>query len=141
VANEISIRSQLTVRKGYIDYRSNPVAFEADMAGAKGPTPGAIAASTDGVDVDLSELTTPGVARFMNIDDTNFVEYGIFDPETNVFYPFGKILPGETYVVRLSSNFGEQYAGTGTGTTAATNTLRFKANTASVNVVVEVFEE
>jgi len=58
-----------------------------------------------------------------------------------VFDPFGKILPGETYVVRLSSNFGEQYAGTGTGTTAATNTLRFKANTASVNVVVEVFEE
>ncbi len=74
----------------------------------------------------------------MNQDSTNFVEFGIWDGTS--FYPVGRLLAGESYVLRLSPNLGEEY-GTGTGTTGeGINTLRFKADTASVNVLVEAFE-
>jgi hypothetical protein len=58
-----------------------------------------------------------------------------------VFYPLIELLPGESYVFRLSRNIQEQYAGTGTGTTAPDNRLRIKANGASCVVLVEAFEK
>lgn len=142
MANEATIRAQLTLKKGEIDYRSNPTVFLADVTGTKGPTPGAIAcAVAPGTDVDLSELTTPGFCVLHNLDSTNYVTYGIWDPEGGKFYPLGELLAGEFTVVRLSRNIQEEY-GTGTGTTGAdTNRLRIVADTAACNVFVGAFEK
>lgn len=140
MADEIQVLSGLVIRKGNLNYQSLPNTFTADLTGSIGPTPGAIVVDTLGVDVSFAQLTTPGVCRIMNIDDTNYVEWGVYDPETDVFYPVGELLPGESYVFRLTRNFGEEYAGTGTGTTSPTNRFRVKANTAQCVVVVEAFE-
>ncbi len=140
MANEATIRASLQIISGKLQYFSKPVVFLADVAGAKGPVPGAIWIEVDGTDIDFSELTVPSLCRFMNLDPTNFVEWGIWDPEGSTFYPVGELLPGEFSVIRLSRNLGEEY-GTATATTGAdTNKLRFRADTARCNVLVEAFE-
>ena len=146
MSNEARIRSSLTIRKGttplQLEYSSKPTTFLADVAGVKGPSPGAISVSVYGTDVDLSELEVPGLCRLMNLDAKNYVEYGIWDPEVDMFYPLGEVLPGESYVIRLSRNLREEYGtGTGTGTIGpSTNRLRLVANVATCNVLVEAFE-
>ena len=139
MANEATIRSSLQIKVGNLDYRSNPTSFQADVSVAQGPTPGLVTVTTDGVDVDLSELTIPGLCRVMNLDDTNFMEGGIWDGST--FYPLFDWLPGEFFDVRLSACLGEEFS-TGTGTTGApVNTFRLKADTASLFAIVEAFEK
>lgn len=147
MSDEANIQISLQITKsddtGIVNYRSYPTQFTADVNGSLGPTPGAFIASIYGTDVDLSQLTTPGLCKVSNQDSTNFVSYGICDPETDKFYPLGEILPGEFFLLRLSRNLAHEYAGagTGTGTTGAkTNTLRFVADTASCVVLVEAFE-
>lgn len=145
MANEAQIRSSLQIRKTsgsivVLEYRGQPTSFLADVAGTKGPLPGAMTVSTSGTDVDFSELTTPALCRIMNMDDTNFVTYGIWDPEGNTFFPLGELLPGESFPLRLSRVIEEEF-GTGGGTTGPnTNRLRFKADTAALVVLVEAFE-
>ena len=145
MANEAKISSSLQITKAdgtitLIAYKSSPTAFSGTVTGTKGPAPGAIAVPVAGVDVNFSELVTPAYCRIMNQDATNFVEYGIWDPEGATFYPLGEVLPGESYTLRLSRNLQEEF-GTGTGTTGAdTNRLRIKADTAACNVLVEAFE-
>ena len=144
MANEARITSGLDIMKGtnpvQVDYSARPASFAADVAGAKGPVPGAIDATVAGVSVDFSELTTPALCRIMNLDATNYVEVGIWDPENAKFFPLMELLPGESYVIRLARNLQEEYQ-TGTGTTGAnTNRLRIKANTTVVPVLIEAFE-
>ena len=140
MANEASVRASLQVKVGNIDYASKPTQFNADVAGEKGPVPGALTVTTAGTNVDFSELTSPGLCRIQNQDDTNFVEYGIWDPESATFFPLGEALPGESFVLRLSRYLSEEF-GTGVGTSGpSTNSLCFKADTASVVVLVEAFE-
>lgn len=141
--NEASIRTSLQILKGKLDYQSRPTTFTTniDAANPSGPSPGAITISVLGTDVDLSELNNPSLCRIQNLDATNFLEYGIWDPESSTFYPLGECLKGESYVLRLSRNIQEEF-GTGTGTTGAdTNRLRLKADTASVEALVECFEK
>jgi hypothetical protein len=140
MADEATLRISLSIRKGNLTYQSQPTAFNADVTGTNGPAPGAFNVSTDGTNVDLSELTTPGLCRLMNLDDTNYVEWGVWDPDTSRFYPLGEILPGESYVIRLSRHLTSEYAATGTSVPDTNNTLRLKANTAACKCVVEAFE-
>lgn len=140
MANEARVTAGLQIIAGNINYLSQPSAFLATVTGRKGPTPGSISVAVLGTDVDLSQLTQPGLCILHNQDPTNFVTYGIRDPETNRFYPLGELLPGEIYPLRLSRDIQEEY-GTGTGTvTAATNKLHLRANTAACNVLVGAFE-
>lgn len=141
MAEEADVRVSLTIRKGYINYQSAPDQFFADVSVGNEPVPGVVTVTTDGVDVDLSTITEPGLCRMVNFGPTNYIEWGIWDPQTLIFYPIGEILPGETYVVRLSRNLMEQYGGTGTGTTGPENRLRMKANVATCVAIVEVFEK
>jgi len=141
MANEIRVQSSLTILAGNIDYSSRPTAFIATMTGRKGPVPGAITVAILGTDVDLSGLTTPGVCRLMNLDTTNYVEVGVWDNDGDEFFPLFELLPGESYVVRLSRMLGWEYGDVGTGTTGGkVNTLRLRANTTPCVVVVEAFE-
>lgn len=145
MANEATVNCSLSIRKGtnpvVMDYRSGPSNFRATVTGTKGPTPGAVTVSTLGTVIPFSELVTPGLCWIINRDPDNYVEYGIYDPETDVFYPWGELLPGELSAFRFSRNLHEEYTGTGTGTTAATNQVMFKANTADCIVSVEAFEQ
>lgn len=140
MADEAIVRISLTMKSGYQDYRNNPTSFNADVANPAGPTPGYITASTAGTDVDLSELANPGLCVIQNVDDTNYVHWGIWDPENALFFPIGKLLPGEMSIIRLADNFGVEYQGTGPGTGPHTNRLRIKANTAACGVKVEAFD-
>lgn len=144
MANEATIQTTLIIRKAtghitQIDYLSRPQTFNVDVTGTKGPSPGAITVSTSGTDLDLSQLTTPGLCRISNQDATNYVEFGIYDASSTRFFPLGEIGPGESYVLKLSRNVGEEYYST-TGTDTG-NSIRFKANTAAVVVLVEAFEK
>lgn len=141
MANEALIQSSFQISKGNLRYQPIAQTFRADVTGSKGPTPGAKTVTPTGTDIDFSELTTPGLCRISNLDPTNFVTYGIWDPETTKFYPMGEILPGEFYVLRLSRVLGSEYDAT-TGTAGPiTNTLQFRADTADCDVVVEAFEK
>lgn len=140
MANEIQVRSSLQVNNGNLRYQSQPTAFTATQnGGAKGPTPGMLSVSTTGTDVDLSQLSTPGVCRIMNLDDTNYIEWGIHDG--SLFHPIGEALPGESYVIRFSRNLGEEESVPGTGTTAVLNAFYLRANTGTCQVLVEAFEQ
>jgi hypothetical protein len=141
MANEARLSVGLQISADNLRYQSQPTAFAADVTGRKGPTPGAITAPVGGKAVDLGELITPGLCRLMNVDSTNYVEVGIWDPGTDVFYPLVELLPGESFVIRLSRNIQEEYVGTGTGTTGPGNRLFVKANFADCVVLVEAFEK
>lgn len=148
MANEGRLTSQLTIQKRdtttgllTIDYRHGGGSFTFDVSGSVGPTPGSFTVSTSGTDVDLSKLTTPGVARFVNQDPTNYVVWGPYDPDTDVFYPIGELLPGEGYALRLHRFFLRESTGTGTLVGGYNSVLRFRANTASCVVTVEAFDK
>lgn len=142
MANEATVTSSLRVVAGNIQYQSLPQSFNATVTGRKGPTPGAITATVGGTIVDLSELVQPALCRIGNLDTANWIEYGMLDPDTQKFYPLGEVLPGESYVIRLSRNVQEEYdTGIATGTTGtARNQLLIRANAQSCVVVVEAFE-
>jgi hypothetical protein len=134
MANEATIRAGLSIRKAKLDYRSNPQQFTATVNGNSGPTPGAVTAATTGTTVNLSQLTAMGgLCLVMNLDSTNFVEYGVYNGAT--FFPLGELLPGEFSVIRLSRNL--QHGETGTATI---NSLRLRADTAPCRVLIEAFD-
>lgn len=118
--------------------RSYPTTFTATVTEGKGPTPGAIAVTTVGVDVDLSQLATYGFCELRNQASVGEVMVGIWNGTT--FYPFKDLLPGENYVIRLSDHLGDEFE-TGTGTTGNGNTLRIKAKTVTCNVYVGVYSQ
>ena len=149
MANEARITSSLQIRKTasdgtvLLEYLSRPAAFTATVDGTKGPSPGAVTALTTGTIVDLSALTIPTFCRIgAQFSDTgNYVEWGIYDPQTDVFYPMGEVNPGESYIIKLSRNLLEEYTATGTATTGATNKFMVKAFNASAVVLIEAFEK
>lgn len=145
MANEAQVRAGLNVRivSGSVvrtNYR-NDATYQADVSAVGGPTPGSFLVDAYGVDVDFSQLTTPGLAWLHNQDAVNYVEFGIYDPADDSFDPLGEILPGESFPFRFSRNLGESYEGTGTGTSAATKRVRFRANGGSCWVLVDAFEK
>lgn len=143
MADEARIIASLTITADQVSYSSRPTSFTADVTGRKGPTPGAVKARMTGTIVEFSELTIPGFCKIgsLNIAAGNYVEYGIYDPQIDVFYPLGEINKDENYVIRLSRNLLEEYTSTGTGTTAATNKFMVKAFNADADVTVEAFEK
>lgn len=139
MANEATVRNNLRIRKGNLIYSSGNASFRANVSDDKGPTPGYLSVTTAGENVSFSELTTPGLVRIKNLDETNYVEYGIHDG--SLFHPVGEILPGEEYIFRLSRNLGEELnVSPGTGSTAVVNTFFLQANGGTCGVIVDAFE-
>ncbi len=139
MADEAIVRNSIIINSTP-DYRSFPTSFTTDVVGDLGPTPGAFTATIAGTDVDLSEITVPGLCRIANLDSTNFVTVGIWDPELGVFFPLMEVRPNEFWVFRLSRLLFGEY-GTGVGSVGPnTNQLRVKADTASCVVDVAAFE-
>jgi hypothetical protein len=138
MADEASIRSGLSINKGNVKYRSYPDAFTADVSGEKGPSPGALAVTQNGVDVDLSEITSPGFCRVSNQGSVTLM-LGVWDG--SALHPLKDILSGEHYVFRLSQFLGDQFGtATSTATTGDGDTLRLKSIGGAGTALVEVFE-
>lgn len=145
MANEIQVRSSLQIRNGNLKYQSQPTAFNATMTGVKGPTPGAILISSGGTQISLAQLATlGGMCRVMNLDGTRTIEVGIYVVSLSRFIPFMSLLPGETYVFRMSEHLGEEYTDTGTGSTAGIDYFWAKVSgphgTPSAMLLVEAFD-
>lgn len=130
MSGSITVTSGIVVNNGSLQYNSYPKGFTATQTNANGPSPGTVTVTTGGVTIDLSKLTTPAIVHFVNLDPTNFVSYGLYDSTT--FRPFGELLPGESWVLRLSRTLL-------TANTAA-DVLRMVADTASVKVLVACFD-
>jgi hypothetical protein len=110
------------------------------VTGGSGPTPGSLLVPTDpGVEINISEVSIPGYANFINYDEENWVTVGIYDPATGEFYPFLEIGPGQAPVLKLSRHLGEKYHNTGTG--AAGPQLWAKADTAACQCAFLVFQQ
>ncbi len=138
MSNEARVQISLYITKGNLRYQSQPTSYAANVSTAKGPTPGVLAVPTSGVDVSFAQLNYPGLCWIQNLDNTNYVEWGVHDG--TLFHPVGRLLPGELTCFRLSANLGEEESATGTGTTGPVNTFFLKANLATCEVRVDAFE-
>lgn len=141
MANEATVHSSLQIRSssGSLNYRTARGAFTADVAGNKGPVPGALTVPVGGVNVDLSGLTYPGLCVVSNLEAVGaatYVRFGVSDGSS--FYPVIELLPGESYAIRLPRTGGVEYAGTGTN--ADVNTFHLRSYGGTSVVSVEAFE-
>lgn len=138
MASEATVVSSLQLTKGNLVYQSQPTSFQADVSGTGGPTPGMLSVPTTGVNVDLSQLSRPGLCRIANISTSGYLEYGIHDG--SIFHPLGEVLAGESYILRLSRNIGQEEDVPGTGSTGVVNALFLRGVGATVKAIVEAFE-
>ena len=141
MADEAQINSSLSIKKGNVDYRSHPNSFKVSVVAAN-PTagkPGGLTVPVAGVDIDLSGLVEPGLCRVENVDSTNYVEIGL--KYLGDFFHFMEIGPGESYVFKISRNYGEVDLSTGTGTTGSNATIHAIANGGPVEIKFEAFEK
>lgn len=115
MANEITSACTLRVNNGYLS--SNLVrSATITQAVAKGPSPGCVNVGTSEEVISFAELTTLGVIQIINLDTTNFVQFG---PESGgAMIPAIRLMPGEPNQFRLEPGV----------------TYRAKADTAACNV-------
>lgn len=143
MANEATVQCGLVINgPGKQSFRSPITSFRATMSLAKGATPGAQTITEVGTDISLAHLDNPGLAWFRNLEDPTdsgayAITVGRWDPDTDRFYPFIKLLPGEAFPLRLADQVTEEFSGTGTGTTATISTLRAKVVGRQVGQVAE----
>ena len=152
MADEVTITAGLQVVKRnsnndvLIQFQGQPQSYRGDLTGAFGPVGGAVLAHFTGTIIDLSSLTTPGYYHISSQDDSadaddNYIEYGLYDAQTDVFYPWGELAPGEPASGKFSRNFLEEYTSTGSATTGPTNKLMVKSSSGSRKCLVQVFEK
>lgn len=145
MAREITARVYVRMRKGNFFYNPPQQTYTADLTSdGKGPTPGSITVTYDGTLIDLSELTDPGYLHMVNQEPTEgtTVSWGVYDPQTNRYYPIGVLRPGKPVFFELDELFGSEfYPVTGTGTGISSNSLMIKAKDGdSATVFVGAFE-
>jgi len=142
MAREITINCQLRVSKGNLQWPGLGITtFQPTLYGSIGPIPGAFTVSLGGTDINLSNLNTlGGVGQIINYDTVNTVTYGIKDGTTQKFYPLHDVLPGESYVFRISQYLHEIYPTSGTGSSVPLDTWHIKAHVAPCEVFIGVFD-
>jgi hypothetical protein len=101
MANEITAYFGITVLKGNLNRRIDPVTVSADLAGSRVIQNVQIVASSAHEAIVVGDLASAGFAMFKNLDTTNFVSIGVEVSAT--FYAFIKLLPGESALVRLNA--------------------------------------
>lgn len=138
MANEARVQMSLQIRKGNLNYISQPNFFLASVPTARGPIPGGITVPTTGTNIDFSGLTNAGICWIHNLSLSNYVRWGVHDG--TIFHPLGKLLPGEIAIIRLDDDLGEEESDTGTGGTVPPNHFYMKAVGGSCDVRVEAFE-
>lgn len=115
MANEITVRSQLKVVNGNLDFSYDSGSLSFDQAAASGPTPGYVTIGTTEESIAFGELATLGWLVMRNLDATNYVEWGF---ATTVYG--GRLEAGEVALFRLNPG----------------TTLYLRANTAACKMLV-----
>jgi len=113
MADEITITTGVTVANGSLQVRGVTSSTKYDMATVIAPAPGGVTVGTSEETISFGDVT-PGWTEIVNLDDTNYVEFGF---STGVY---GMVLPaGGSMVFKMNGL-----------------TLYAKADTASVNLQV-----
>ena len=101
MANEIRVDNRLTVNNGSLSITRTPVK-QINMSGSSySSIVQSIATTAAGTAVTIgSAVATYGVALFVNLDITNYVQIGV--QVTGTFYPLLKLKPGESALCRLA---------------------------------------
>lgn len=120
MANEITVTTGITVRKGNLLFNEQSSSLTFDQTGVGGPTPGMLNVGTTEESTAFPELTNEGWVYMRNLDLTNYVQWGF---ATGVYG--GRMHAGEPALFRLEPGL----------------TLYLKANTAACNVLVYAFEK
>lgn len=97
MANEIRITLQLQVING--DFKDGFTYSDQWDQTAIGASAGVQIVGTSAENLDLGDVATNGVLVLHNLDDTNFVTYGLND--SAAIKACGKIKPGEVALLRL----------------------------------------
>ena len=127
MANEITATSSLQLAKGNDTFKTDggsPSTERWDQTGT-GRFNRVVTVPAADTAITLDDITTPGWARFRNLDATNYVEWGPNSGGSIV--PIGRMEPGEAAgPFRI---------------TQGTFTLRMQANTSPCDVAVDVLED
>lgn len=103
MANEISLSVNMTVQKGDLKYTFYPDIAEINLTG--NAAAGSVQQiSTTTTELQLVNVTTRGMANFINLTTGTKVELGAWDG--TAFRPFGLLNAGEPAVLRLSAQTG-----------------------------------
>ena len=76
MANEIQVSMSLVVSNGSFKFRFQPGGLQFDQTGTGGGNPGLVSVGTSEENIALGDITTEGWVVMMNLDATNYVEWG-----------------------------------------------------------------
>jgi hypothetical protein len=102
MANEINLQVTMSVAKGTLRYQFAPPSANINLTG-NNAAGGVQNISTTTTQMQLINVTTRGMANFMNLSTGTKVEIGTFD---GTFRPFGLLNAGEPAVIRLAAQAG-----------------------------------
>lgn len=121
MAEEIEVDLKISCLNGNFDYPKQGTKLKIDQAVAGGASPGTVTIATgSGTQIILTGFTKVGWARFVNLDETNFVTIG--GPTDQL----AKMKPLEPAYFRLND---------------ALSALWLKADTAACEVLIQIFED
>lgn len=103
MANEITLSVNMSVAKGSLRYTFAPPTASINLTG-NAAAGGVQNISTTTEALLLVDVTTRGMANFINLTSGTEVEIGSYDGTT--FHPFGQLNAGEPAVLRLSASSG-----------------------------------
>jgi hypothetical protein len=103
MANEITLSVNMSVSKGTLRYAFTPPTASINLTG-NAAAGGVQNISTTTEALSLIDVTTRGMANFLNISTGTEVEIGAWDG--TAFRPFGLLKSGEPAVMRLSAQTG-----------------------------------
>jgi len=120
MADEIKVSLNITITNAPLKDNVRPGQISYTMSAATGGNPGTVAIGTAEENVAFGDVS-PGLVFIQNLDATNFVEFGKDDAGT--MKEIGKISAGKIALFEL----------------AASETLRMKADTSSVNCLIKAW--
>ncbi len=103
MANEISLSVNMSVAKGSLRYQFSPPPATITLLG-NAAAGGVQNISTSTEALLLVDVTTRGMANFVNLSTGTKVQLGTWDGTT--YHPFGQLNVGEPAVLRLSASSG-----------------------------------
>lgn len=103
MANEITLSVNMGVSKGALRYTFAPPTALITLTG-NAAAGGVQNVSTTTTELELINITTRGIANFVNLTVGTQVEIGAYDGTD--FLPFGLLKAGEPAVIRLSAQAG-----------------------------------
>ena len=103
MANEITLSVNMSVSKGTLRYAFTPPTANINLTG-NAAAGGVQSISTTSTELELINITTRGLANFINLSPGTEVEIGAHDGTD--FLPFGLLKAGEPAVMRLSAQAG-----------------------------------